>query len=61
MLSDEEVDQLIRDNERMQGELREASENPSDPAFVRAAFWLDTLQRVIKYAIECRDNARRGR
>jgi hypothetical protein len=60
-MTDEEVEQLIQDNQRMHDELKKASEDPSDPNFVRAARWLSTLHRVIQYAIECRDNARRGR
>ncbi len=62
MLTDEEVDQLIKDSKQMARELVQIAR--SDKHLARrqqAQRWWDTLIKFADYAVECRDSARRRR
>ncbi|MBZ5667540.1 MAG: hypothetical protein LAO30_23445 [Acidobacteriia bacterium] len=62
MLTDEEVDQLVKDVGKMAREIAEIARSDKDPARrAQAKRWQDTIMRETEYAIQCRDNARRGR
>ena len=61
MLTDKQVTKLIRDTRKMTKEFLQIAGNDQDPWRRQAARWLSTLQGITTYAVQCRDNARRGR
>ena len=65
---DAEVDQLIADLRRTMRELAQIARSdkdvPTPTSHARrqqAQRWLDAIIKFADYAVECRDNARRGR
>lgn len=60
MLTDTQIDQLIKDARKMSRELAKISRSDKDPARrAQAQRWLETDRRICEYAIEC--HASRGR
>jgi hypothetical protein len=62
MISDKQAEKLVADVARMVSEIRLIARDDKDPRRrAQARRWIRVMQRESEYAIQCRDNARRGR
>ena len=58
-MTDKQITKLIADTEQMAKEWRLIVKDSKDiEERKRATRWLDTIHRIVKYAIQCRDAAR---